>query len=272
MTDEEYMLKPKRVKLTGYARVSTTAGDLNLELYPEHAPRAVWNFVTLAKRGYYKNVPFHRNIRNFMIQGGDPTGTGRGGASCWGKPFVDEFEGPLTHDVRGVLSMANKGKDTNTSQFFITYRAVPHLNRKHTIFGRVVDGLDVLKRLEETEVGEGDRPTQRCEIEDVVVYVDPFEEFMKQRSEREVSDARKEALRREGGAEDERTTWTGKRVRGDGKVEAGGDETGVGKYLKQAVAKQGEEDEIVGDWDEEDMAPPPAKKAKGGGFGNFDGW
>ncbi len=207
-----------------------------------------------------------------MIQGGDPTGTGRGGASCWGKPFVDEFEGPLTHDVRGVLSMANKGKDTNTSQFFITYRAVPHLNRKHTIFGRVVDGLDVLKRLEETEVGEGDRPTQRCEIEDVVVYVDPFEEFMKQRSEREVSDARKEALRREGGAEDERTTWTGKRVRGDGKVEAGGDETGVGKYLKQAVAKQGEEDEIVGDWDEEDMAPPPAKKAKGGGFGNFDGW
>ena len=272
MSDEEYMLKPKRVKLRGYARMSTNAGDLNIELYPEFAPKAVWNFIQLSKRGYYQGVQFHRNIKNFMIQGGDPTGTGRGGQSCWGKTFSDEFEGPLVHDARGTLSMANKGKDTNTSQFFIIYRAVPHLNRKHTIFGRVTEGLDTLKRLEETPVDDKDRPTARCEIEDIVVYVDPFEEFLKQRSEQEVADARKEELRRQGGAEDDRTTWSGKSVRADGKVEGAAAESGVGKYLKAAATQPqaDEDDEIVGDWDEPE--PPPAKKQRGGGFGNFDSW
>ena len=271
MSDEEYMLKPKRVKLKGYARLSTNAGDLNIELYPEYAPKAVWNFIQLSKRGYYKGVQFHRNIKNFMIQGGDPTGTGRGGQSCWGKPFSDEFEGPLVHDSRGMLSMANKGKDTNTSQFFITYRAVSHLNRKHTIFGKVVEGLDVLKRLEDTPVDDKDRPTARCEIEDIAVYVDPFEEFLKQRSEQEIADTRKEEIRRQGGTEDDRTTWTGKRIRADGKVEGDGAQSGVGKYLKVASTQQAAEDqdEIVGDWDEPE---PPAKKQKGGGFGNFDSW
>lgn len=271
LTDEEYMLKPKRVKQKGYARLTTNFGELNLELYPEHAPKAVWNFVKLSQRGYYKAVKFHRNIKNFMLQGGDPTATGRGGQSYWGKPFADEFDGPLVHDGRGVLSMANKGKDTNTSQFFITYRAVPHLNRKHTIFGRVIDGLDTLKRLEAVEVDDRDRPTERCEIEDIVIYVDPFEEYLKQRSEKEAADARKEEIRREGGAEDDRTTWTGKRIRADGKVESAGDESGVGKYLRQAVGQNQEEDEIVGEWDEPE--PPAAKKVKkGGGFGNFDTW
>lgn len=275
MSDEEYMLKPKRIKQKGYARLTTNVGELNIELYPEYAPKAVWNLTQLSKQGYYNGVPFHRNIKNFMIQGGDPTGTGRGGQSCWGKPFGDEFDGPLTHDGRGMLSMANKGKDTNTSQFFITYRAVPHLNRKHTIFGRVIDGLDTLKRLEATEVDDKDRPTEKCEIEGLVVYVDPFEEFMKQRAETEAAEVRKEEIRREGGTEDDRTTWTGKRIRADGKVGVGGEGVGVGvgKYLKQA-AQQGDEDEIVGDWDEPEMSLPPAKKAKkgGGGFGNFDGW
>lgn len=116
LSDEEYMLKRGRIKAKGYARISTTAGDLNLELYPEYAPRAVWNFMQLAKKGYYKDVVFHRNIKGFMIQGGDPTGTGRGGESIWGKYFADEFEGPLKHDARGTLSMANKGKNTNSSQ------------------------------------------------------------------------------------------------------------------------------------------------------------
>ena len=110
------MLKRGRVKAKAYARIVTTAGHLNLELYPEHAPKAVWNFIQLAKKGYYTDVPFHRNIKGFMIQGGDPTGTGRGGESIWGKYFADEFEGPLKHDARGTLSMANKGKNTNSSQ------------------------------------------------------------------------------------------------------------------------------------------------------------
>ena len=116
LSEEEYMLKRGRVKNKGYARISTTSGDLNLELHTEYAPKAVWNFLQLAKKGYYKDVTFHRNIKGFMIQGGDPTGTGRGGESIWGKYFNDEFEGPLKHDSRGTLSMANKGKNTNSSQ------------------------------------------------------------------------------------------------------------------------------------------------------------
>lgn len=116
LSEEDYMLKRGRVKNKGYVRLETTAGHLNLELYPEHAPKAVWNFIKLAKKGYYKDVAFHRNIKGFMIQGGDPTGSGRGGESIWGKYFADEFDGPLKHDGRGTLSMANKGKNTNSSQ------------------------------------------------------------------------------------------------------------------------------------------------------------
>ena len=275
LTDEEYMLKPRRVKQKGYARLQTNLGDVNIELYPEYAPKAVWNFVTLAKRGYYKDVAFHRNIKNFMIQGGDPTGTGRGGQSCWGKPFADEFEGPLTHDTRGMMSMANKGKDTNTSQFFVTYRAAKHLDRKHTIFGRVTaDGMETLKRLEAVETDEKDRPIQECVLEDVVVYVDPFEEFLKQRSENEAKELRKVEVQRQGGEEDDRTTWTGKRVRANGKVVEDSGDSGVGKYLKAAAARQrvADEDEIVGEWEEPEPPSKKAKKGGGGGFGNFDSW
>lgn len=272
MSDEEYMLKPKRVKQKGYVHFTTNIGSMNIELYPEYAPKAVWNFIQLAKRDYYKGVSFHRNIKNFMIQGGDPTGTGRGGQSCWGRTFADEFEGPLVHDGRGVLSMANKGKDTNTSQFFILYRAAPHLNRKHTIFGRVVEGLDVLDRLERIEVDDKSKPLETCMIEDVAVLIDPFEDFLKQRSEKEAEEARKEQLRLEGGAEDDRTTWTGKRIRADGKADLKGTGGGVGKYIKQGGAKN--DDEIIGEWDQaEEMLPPPTKKSKmDGRFGDFSGW
>jgi peptidyl-prolyl cis-trans isomerase-like protein 2 len=272
MSDEEYMLKTKRVKQKGYVRMSTNLGALNIELYPEYAPKAVWNFIQLAKRGYYNGVRFHRNVQRFMIQGGDPTGTGRGGQSCWGKTFSDELEGPLSHDGRGVLSMANKGKDTNTSQFFILYRQAPHLNRKHTIFGKVVDGLETLDRLESVSVDDKNRPLDDCVIENLAVLIDPFEDFLKQRDEKEAAEAKKEQIRREGGAEDERTTWTGKRIRADGKVEKTDAGAGVGKYLKQAVAPAAG-DEIVGDFEDADSAAPVAKKVKrGGGFGNFDAW
>lgn len=267
LTDEEYMLRPRRVKQKGYARLSTTQGDLTIELYPEFAPKAVWNFVQLAKRDYYKDVAFHRNIKNFMLQGGDPTGTGRGGQSCWGKTFSDEFAGSLTHDGRGVVSMANKGKDTNTSQFFITYRSVPHLNNKHTIFGKVVDGLETLSRLEQVKTDEKDRPTETCQINDLAVYVDPFEEFLKQREDREAQEARKEAVRLQGGSVDDRTTWTGKKIKSNGQVDEAKQESNIGKYLKSTSKV---EDEIVGDWDEPE--PPTKKIKKGGGFGNFDSW
>jgi len=270
------MLKPKRIKNKGYARISTSLGDLNVELLPEYAPRAVWNFVKLAQKGYYSHTIFHRNIKGFMIQGGDPTGTGRGGQSIWGKPFEDEFEGPERHNARGVLSMANKGKGTNTSQFFITYRAVPHLDRKHTIFARVVGGLDTtLRSMEVAEVGEKDKPVDDIEILDVVVFVDPFEEWQKERKDKENKELEAEEIKRQGGTADDKTTWTGKRIRADGTVENGtGEGLGVGKYLqaaKQEIQNQGE-DEIVGYVDDEEDVAPVKKKAKTGGFGNFDAW
>ena len=272
LTDEEYLLKPRRVKTPGYAHLHTTLGSLTLALYPEFAPKAVWNFIQLSKKGYYTSVPFHRNIRNFMVQGGDPTGTGKGGASIWGKNFADEFEGPATHDKCGVVSMANKGKNTNGSQFFITYRPAKHLDRKHTIFGAVVGGLEVLDIMEKVEVEEeSKRPKEDLVIKEAVVFVDPFEEFMKEKGEKDTREEEREVEEREG-RDDDRMTWTGKRIRADGGVveDADGGAGGVGKYLKGMVKEGGEKDKIVEEWEE--VLVEPAKKKLKGGFGNFDSW
>lgn len=281
LSDEEYMLHPRRVKEQGYARIHTTQGTLDIELHTEFAPRAVWNFVQLAKRGYYSGVAFHRNIRNFMIQGGDPTGSGRGGTSVWGKQFVDEWaQSPLTHTARGTVSMANKGKNTNTSQFFVTYRAATHLDRKHTIFAKVVgdESEATLKRLEAVPTDSGDRPTEECRIESVDIFVDPFEEFARKRREKEGAEREQEEVERNGGTEDDSTTWTGKRIRADGTVERMGG-GGVGKYLEQAMKAPPPPEALRAvaaeeEWEfaDEILAPPPAKKRKAGGFGNFDGW
>jgi peptidyl-prolyl cis-trans isomerase-like protein 2 len=268
LTDEEYMLKPKRVKIKGYARIETNLGALNIELQTETAPRAVWNFVQLAKKGYYNGIKFHRNIRNFMIQGGDPTGTGKGGTSIWGKNFQDEFDGPLTHDARGIVSMANKGKNTNSSQFFITYRPAKHLDRKHTIFGRVVGGLEVLQKLENVPVDGSDRPIDDIVMESVVVFIDPFEEFQKQKREKDEAEKEKAEIMKRGGTEDDKTTWTGKRIRDDGTVVQSGQSGGVGKYLKASADTTKSQGVIEEDVYEE----PVKKKIKSGGFGNFDNW
>lgn len=268
LTDEEYMLVPRRVKSPGYARISVPPhGELVLELRPEHAPRAVWNFIQLAKRGYYDGVEFHRNIRGFMLQGGDPTGSGRGGKSCWGGTFKDEFEGPLSHDGRGVLSMANKGKNTNTSQFFITYRACKHLDRKHTIFGRVVEGLETtLSSIEKVEVEDGDkRPKEPLVMKEVVVFVDPFEAFLKNRDEKARREMEEEEIAKKGGRDEDRITWTGKRIRGKEDEE----EPAVGRYLNGSGGTG--EGEVLEEW-EVGEAEPAKKKVKAGGFGNFDSW
>ena len=128
------------------ARIETDKGTIRIELYPEHAPKTVNNFVFLAREGFYDDLSFHRVIDDFMIQGGDPTGTGRGGP---GYKFEDEVQGnPLKHE-RGVISMANAGPNTNGSQFFITHSPQPHLNGRHTVFGKVVEGLDVVDAIEQ---------------------------------------------------------------------------------------------------------------------------
>ncbi|CAI4217981.1 unnamed protein product [Parascedosporium putredinis] len=177
LTDEEFMLKPRRVKVKGYARIETNLGEIN---------------------GYYNGVTFHRNIPGFMIQGGDPTGTGRGGSSVWDKNFDDELDGPYTHTARGTLSMANKGKNTNSSQFFITYKPTPHLDRKHTVFGRVVGGMDVLSKMEDVPTDGSSRPLNKIVMKSIVVYLDPFAEFQRQRGEEEKLERKKEEIKRAG--------------------------------------------------------------------------
>lgn len=131
--------------------IKTNRGDIELELYPEHAPKTVNNFVYLAGEGFYDGITFHRVIDNFMIQGGDPTGTGSGGP---GYRFEDEVTGnPLTHE-RCVISMANSGPGTNGSQFFITHAPQSHLDGKHTVFGAVVEGHDVVDAVQQDDVME----------------------------------------------------------------------------------------------------------------------
>lgn len=142
-------------------KLETTQGVIVVELYDKIAPMAVKNFTALVQKGYYNNLIFHRIIKDFMIQGGDPTGTGAGGQSIWGRPFKDEFKANVVFDRAGLLAMANAGPNTNGSQFFITTAPTPWLNGYHTIFGRVVQGMDVLARLNAvptTGQGGGDRP------------------------------------------------------------------------------------------------------------------
>jgi cyclophilin family peptidyl-prolyl cis-trans isomerase len=137
------------------ARMETDKGTMVIELFADKTPKTVNNFVFLAREGYYDDVIFHRVINDFMVQGGDPTGTGRGGP---GYKFEDEFHPSLKHDKQGVLSMANAGPATNGSQFFITHGPTPHLNNKHSVFGQVVEGLDVLMSIPPRDPGNVNAP------------------------------------------------------------------------------------------------------------------
>lgn len=155
----------KETKIQLVAVFETNMGNFECELYEDKAPKTVANFVGLAEKGYYDGVIFHRVIDNFVIQGGDPTGTGRGGESIYGHPFEDEFHPDLKHDKAGVLSMANAGPNTNGSQFFITLAPTPWLDNKHSIFGQVIKGMDVVRKIGKVEtIKPGDRP-----VNDVVI-------------------------------------------------------------------------------------------------------
>lgn len=176
------------------ATMKTTLGDIKILLFPDAAPKAVENFVTHAKNGYYNGIIFHRVIPDFMIQGGDPTGTGRGGESVWGRSFEDEFSVDY-HNIRGALSMANAGPGTNGSQFFIVqakevdgglisqmeqlsdrgfpadcvedYKQLggtPWLDFKHTVFGQVVEGMETVDAIADVETGYADKPLEDVSI------------------------------------------------------------------------------------------------------------
>ena len=152
------------------AVIQTNMGTIEIELFDDKTPRTVENFAGLAKKGYYDGVIFHRVIDQFMIQGGDPTGTGRGGESFWGGKFEDEFHPDLKHDQPGILSMANAGPNTNGSQFFITVVPTPWLDGKHSVFGKVINGMDVVYAISKVETSKpGDRPLQDVVMEKVTI-------------------------------------------------------------------------------------------------------
>jgi len=139
-------------------------GEIEIELYWDHAPKTCKNFAELSRRGYYSGTKFHRVIRDFMIQGGDPTATGRGGASIYGKYFEDEIHPDLKHTGAGILSMANSGPNTNGSQFFICTGPAQWLDGKHAIFGRIKSGMNVVKRIGAVETDANDRPVDDVRI------------------------------------------------------------------------------------------------------------
>ncbi len=151
--------------------LETNQGNIEIKLKNDIAPKACENFIKLTEKGYYNGLIFHRVIKGFMIQGGDPTGTGMGGESIWGKPFADEVTPQVKFDGPGILAMANAGPDTNGSQFFITCAKTPWLNMRHTIFGEVIAGLETVQKIENTPTGADDRPLNPQKI--IRAYLKP---------------------------------------------------------------------------------------------------
>lgn len=183
-TDEESLQDiydiVRKTKKKGYVRIVTSEGMLNLELHTDIVPRTTDNFLRLCESDYYDGTVFHRLIKNFMIQGGDPTGTGRGGASAFegGKAFKDEFDSRLVHQGPGVVSMANSGKNTNKSQFFVSLKSCQHLDLKHSVFGRVVGGLPLLEAFNKKETDEKDKPIKEIKLIRTEVFKNPFMEAL----------------------------------------------------------------------------------------------
>ncbi|WP_198306216.1 peptidylprolyl isomerase [Arcobacter vandammei] len=146
-----FVFANENIEKNPIALFDTNMGSFKIELKPKMAPKAVENFIALSKKGYYNGLIFHRVIKNFMIQGGDPTGTGAGGESIWGTTFEDEFSPNAVFDKPFILAMANKGKNTNGSQFFITTAPTYWLNGMHTIFGYVIEGTNIVKDIENVQ-------------------------------------------------------------------------------------------------------------------------
>lgn len=153
----------------------TNQGDLKFELFCQACPKTTYNFLALCASGAYDGSPFHRLIPNFMIQGGSPaSGSTKDSTSIYGGMFEDEIKSSLRHNARGILSMANKGPNTNGSQFFIAFAAAPHLDGKNTVFGRLLEGRDALDGMEATEVDKKNRPQESIKIQSVTVHANPL--------------------------------------------------------------------------------------------------
>lgn len=262
---DEDIVKYERVKKKGYVRLLTSFGPLNIELFCDVVPATCENFIKHCQNGYYNGTVFHRSIRNFMVQGGDPTGTGTGGKSIWGKKFDDEIKPNLSHSGRGVVSMANSGPNTNGSQFFITYRSCRSLDGKHTVFGKLVGGLDTLTDIEKIEVDNKDRPIENIEIQRTQVFVDPFLEAEEQLAKERSDDIEVQRKERE---EEQK-----KKQRKERKPLKAYRE-GVGKYLnfseaKESVLKSGTS---TGDGASTSTAAKKKKLEMKQALGDFSSW
>ncbi|KZP16855.1 cyclophilin-like protein [Athelia psychrophila] len=268
-------------KRRAYVRMVTSlgGGSLNLELFCEKAPKTCYNFLMLAKAGKYNNCLFHRLVPGFMIQSGDPTGTGSGGESYWGGPFRDEHDlkNAAKHDGRGVLSMANKGPGTNSSQFYLTFKATPNLDNKHTVFGKLVGGENVLDGLEQLPLKAGtERPAKPVRIVEVVIFQDPFDDYktrlakkLARRAEAGTAVQAKVAEKKEG----DDINWFGEKVGAahtiiGSSAATGAVGKGVGKYLNAAKRPL----EGASALSSGNGVGEPGQKKRKTGFGEFEGW
>ncbi|RKP33596.1 cyclophilin-like domain-containing protein, partial [Dimargaris cristalligena] len=163
----------------GEVTLRTSVGDINVALWPKEAPKACRNFVQLCLEGYYENTIFHRVVADFIVQGGDPTGTGEGGESIYGEPFKDEFHSRLRFTRRGLLAMANAGKNDNGSQFFFTLAPAEELQSKHTIFGTVLgDSIFNVLKIGQLETDADERPLKPPKILEITVTDNPFDDIV----------------------------------------------------------------------------------------------
>ena len=275
----------KRLKKKGMVRMFTNMGAMDIEIHCDMVPRTAMNFILLAEKGEYNGSKFHRSIPNFMIQGGKKPGVKDGGSSIWEKPFADEFDDRLKHSGVGVVAMANSGPGTNGRQFYITYKSCAHLDRKHSVFGKVVGGLEILRRLEQVPTDkETDKPQQSVRIEKIEILDNPVSEALEIERERIL---KKKAEKRE--LEISRKTPAITSSSANKKMNAlpspdednteDNDEPApivIGKYLKtekkkksKKKSKESKSDNGQGEAVTVSRLPPPPKKTS---FGNFSGW
>lgn len=259
---DESAVKYARVKKKGYVRLQTNLGPLNLELHCDIVQKTCENFLKHCQNGYYNGTIFHRSIRHFMLQGGDPTGTGKGGQSIWGAAFKDEFFQQFSHAGRGILAMANSGPDTNKSQFYITYRSAKHLDSKHTVFGKLVGGMETLDAIERIGTDNQDAPVEEVRLEKISVFVDPFqevEEQLKEQREAELAKASEELANIPKPVEKKQKTYS----------------SGVGKYINPTVKKEAKRAAVDPEAGPSSSSSSSSfKKPKTGsyGFKDFSAW
>lgn len=267
----------KKQKQKGYVRMITNLGDLLLELHCDIAPRTCTNFLGLCQAQKYDNTTFHRSIKNFMIQGGSDKSSKD--ASLWGPAFVDEFDDRLKHDAAGILSSANAGPNTNKRQFFITFKETPHLDRKHSVFGQVVDGMKVLKEMENVPTDKKDRPVKAITILKTEILLDPAKDAKELEEKRieEMAQARREEEERKKARALGRSAASVKQEKKES-ISNGG--IMIGKYLPKSSLSQQQQQQQQSSDDGADLSsilPPLVTKPKSVApsktkFGNFSSW